>query len=221
MKTVDLHIHTTASDGSYTPTELVDYAVEKKISAIAITDHDTMQGIQEAINYINESLLPIELIPGMEVSASGNGQVYGVHILAYFIDKNPEKQTRIINNVEFELHKSSGTPEEVINIISKYGGITSLAHPQEYYLSMSELDKLIGELASMGLKGIEAIYTTHSDREIEQYKAIAVKYNLLITGGSDFHGTRKPGVDLGNGFGAMVIPYEIVNTMKKKGSENS
>ncbi len=81
---------------------------------------------------------------------------------------------------------------------------------------MTELDKLIGELASMGLKGVEAIYTTHADAQIEQFKAMAAKYGLLITGGSDFHGARKPGVDLGNGFGDMVIPYDIVNSMKKK-----
>jgi len=216
MKTIDLHIHTTASDGTYTPIELVDYAVKKKLSAIAITDHDTMKGIQEAMDYITESQLPIELIPGMEMSASGMGQVYEIHILAYFIDKNQEERAHIINNVEIDFRNSSRSPEKAIKIISEYGGLTSLAHPLEYFLSMAELDKLIGELASMGLKGVEAIYTTHADAQIEQFKAMAAKYGLLITGGSDFHGARKPGVDLGNGFGDMVIPYDIVNSMKKK-----
>ena len=85
MKTIDLHIHTTASDGSFTPIELVDYAVKKKLSAIAITDHDTMGGIQEAMDYIRESHLSLELIPGMEVSTSSPTHPYGIHILAYFI----------------------------------------------------------------------------------------------------------------------------------------
>ncbi len=215
MKTIDLHIHTTASDGSYTPKELVDYAVKKKLSAIAITDHDTMRGIEEAMNYIEKKHLRIELIPGMEVSALGIGSVYGTHILAYFVDKTPEEIAHLIGHVEFDIRKCSGTPKELIKIISAYGGIASLAHPLEYCLSMSEMDQLIGKLASYGLKGVEAIYTTHSDSVIEQLKSIATKYNLLITGGSDFHGTGKPGVDLGNGFGDMRIPYDIVNAMRK------
>lgn len=221
MKTIDLHIHTTASDGTYTPKELVNYAVKKELSAIAITDHDTMRGIQEAMDYITESQLPIELIPGMEISASGLGEFYGTHILAYFLDKNKEELTGIINKVEIDLRKSSGSPEEVIKIVSKYGGITSLAHPLEYSYSMPKLEKLIGELASLGLNGVESFYTTHSDTQVKQFKTIAEKYNLFYTGGSDFHGTRKPGVDLGNGFGDMAIPYDIVNSMKKKSFENN
>lgn len=213
MKTIDLHIHTSASDGSYTPTELVDYAIEKKLSAIAITDHDTMRGIPEAMDHISESHLPIELIPGMEMSATGMGQVYGIHILAYFPDKNQEQMAHIVNNAANDFRNSSGSPEDALRIISEYGGIASLAHPLEYFLSMAELDKLVGKLAAMGLKGIEAIYTTHSDDQIKQFKAMAARYDLLITGGSDFHGTRKPGVDLGRGFGDMVIPYDIVNLM--------
>ncbi|PKQ64854.1 hypothetical protein BZG02_03100 [Labilibaculum filiforme] len=216
MKTIDLHIHTSASDGSYTPKELVDYAVKKKLSAIAITDHDTMKGIPEALEYIAASQLPIELIPGMEISASGMGLVYGIHILAYFIDKNQEERTAIIKNVEVDLRNSLGSPGEAIKIVAKYGGITSLAHPLEYCLSMMALDKLIGQLASMGLNGVEAIYTTHTKAQVKQFTAIAAKYDLLLTGGSDFHGTRKPGVDLGNGFGNMLIPYDIVLAMRNK-----
>lgn len=220
MKTIDLHSHTTASDGSYTPTELIDYAVKKKLSAIAITDHDTMNGIPEAIKHIAESQLPLELIPGMEMSASGMGQVYGIHILAYFLDKNQEEQEQIINNAAAAFTNSSGSPKDAIEIVSQYGGITSLAHPLEYSSSILKLDKIIGKLAAMGLSGIEGIYTTHSDDQIKQFKAIAEKYDLIITGGSDFHGTRKLGVDLGNGFGDMIIPYEIVNSMKEKTIEH-
>lgn len=216
MKSIDLHTHTTASDGTFSPIELVNYAVKKGLSAVAITDHDTMKGIPEAIAYINEKRLPIELIPGMEMSASGMGQVYGIHILAYFVDKNDVETKHIISNAARDFHKSSGSPEEALKIISEYGGISSLAHPLEYFLSMHELDRLVGKLVTLDLQGIETIYTTHSADNIKQFKAMASKYNLLITGGSDFHGTRKPGVDLGTGFGDMVIPYTIVESMKKK-----
>jgi len=219
MKTIDLHIHTTASDGTYTPKELIDYAVKKGLSAIAITDHDTMSGIQEAMDYISEYKLPIELIPGMEMSASGLGDIFGTHILAYFPNKNKEELSIIINNVATDFSKSSENPRDAIKIVSQYGGITSLAHPTDYSYSMTKLEKLIGELASIGITGVEAIYTTHSDAQIKQFKAIAVKYNLIITGGTDFHGARKPDVDLGNGHGNLVIPYEIVELMKKKAAE--
>ncbi|MFA9392780.1 MAG: PHP domain-containing protein [Prolixibacteraceae bacterium] len=212
--TIDLHIHTTISDGTYTPKELVDYAVKKKLSAIAITDHDTMDGIQEAADYIRENELPLELIPGMEVSTSSPISYFGIHILAYFIDKNENEMATILNSVHNNIKANSIYTKDAITLITKLGGIPVLAHPQEYGLSIDQLDKLLGELASYGLKGIECIYPTHSDKYIEQIKKIALHHDLLITGGTDFHGSRKPGIDLGSGFGDMTIPYDIINSLK-------
>ncbi len=221
IKTIDLHIHTTASDGSYTPKELVDYAVKKKLSAVAITDHDTMRGIQEAIDYIEELQLPLELIPGMEVSTYAPGHPFGIHILAYFIDKREDERAKILNQVAIKLQQSPGNPKNAIKIISEYGGISSLAHPKEYFWLMNDLDRLIGELASEGLNGVECYYTTHTDKEIKQLKEIASKYSLTATGGSDFHGTRKPGVDLGSGFGNLLIPYDIIKKLKSCNSSST
>lgn len=79
---IDLHTHTTFSDGTFTPKELLDLAKEKQISALSITDHDTIDGIQEAINYGNK--IGIEVIPGLEISTDVNGEE--VHLLGYFID---------------------------------------------------------------------------------------------------------------------------------------
>lgn len=214
MKTIDLHIHTTTSDGTYTPIELVDYAVKKNLSAIAITDHDTMDGIQEAADYIMENKLPLELIPGMEVSTNSPHSYFGIHILAYFIDKNEYEMKAILNSVHNNIETNSINTVDAIKLITKLGGISVLAHPQEYGLSMKELDELIGKLASDGLNGIECIYPTHSDKYIAQIKTIASHYDLIITGGTDFHGSRKPSIDLGNGFGDMTIPYDFVNTLK-------
>lgn len=216
MKMIDLHTHTTASDGSFTPVELVDYAVKKKLSAIAITDHDTMDGIQKAIDYIRESKFSLEFIPGMEVSTTHPDAPYGLHILAYFIDKDDEKLADILNNIGRDLQQSSGKPRDAIDIISSYGGISVLAHPKDYFLSFTGLDHLIEKLVSFGLNGVECIYTTHSEVETNQFKKIASKYNLLITGGTDFHGSRKPNVDLGSGFGNLTIPYDIVRSLKTK-----
>jgi len=214
MKTIDLHIHTTISDGTYTPKELVDYAVKKKLSAIAITDHDTMDGIQEAADYIRRNKFPLELIPGMEVSTSSSVSFFGLHILAYFIDKNENEMATILNSVHNNIGVNSINTEDAIKLITKLGGITSLAHPQDYGLSMDQLDKLLGELVSYGLKGIEGLYTTHSEEYIKQIKKIALHHDLLITGGTDFHGLRKPDVDLGSGFGNMTIPYDILSSLK-------
>lgn len=95
---VDLHTHTTASDGTYTPTELVDYAIEKGLTAIAITDHDTVSGLEEAIDYAKDK--PIQVIPGIEFSTEYNGK--DVHIVGLNIDyRNPfflEKLERFIDS---------------------------------------------------------------------------------------------------------------------------
>jgi len=215
LRTIDLHTHTTASDGTFTPTEIVDYAVQKKLSAIAITDHDTMAGIQEAIDHIRNSKLSLELIPGMEVSTTHPSAPYGLHILAFFIDKDSEEMADILTNFQNDIQHSSGNPRDAIALITKYGGVSVLAHPKDYFLSMKGMDGLVGELIPFGLQGLECIYTTHSAVETEQFKKIASRHGLLITGGTDFHGSRKPGVDLGSGFGNLIIPYEVVSALKK------
>lgn len=214
MKTVDLHTHTTASDGSFSPKDLVDYAVKKNLAAIAITDHDTMDGIQEAMNYICTSRLSLELIPGMEVSSSFSGCPYGIHVLAFFIDKNEEILADIIKKVRIELGRNRISTEDAIKYILNLGGIPVLAHPKDCFLSMEKLDSLVEKLASYGLKGMECIYTTHSNLEIKQFKEIASRHNLLITGGTDFHGLRKPDTELGSGYGNLSIPYDLVESLK-------
>lgn len=214
MKTIDLHIHTTASDGSFTPVELIDYAVKKNLSAIAITDHDTMAGIQEAMDHIRDSKLSLELVPGMEVSTDHPSAPYGLHILAYFVGKDSTSMTAILTDFQRDIRRSSGNPQEALKLITKYGGIASLAHPKDYFLSMKGLDALVKELIPFGLQGLECIYTTHSAKETEQFEKIASQNDLLITGGTDFHGLRKPGVDVGTGFGNLVIPYALVSSLK-------
>ena len=82
QKIIDLHSHTTASDGSLTPNELIKLACEKGLTAIAITDHDTVDGLEEAYNCIKEGN-DIELIAGVEVSADHHGEI---HILGYFVN---------------------------------------------------------------------------------------------------------------------------------------
>src|SRR3989344_4923847 len=82
MKNIDLQCHTTASDGKLTPTELVRLAVKNRLSAIAITDHDSVNGVDEAIKAAKEK---IEIIPGVEITCDDSGYV-DTHILGLFID---------------------------------------------------------------------------------------------------------------------------------------
>ena len=101
MQQIDLHVHSTRSDGTYTPSQLVDYAIEKGLAAFALTDHDTVDGLEEAISYADmlrtrqiesdapHPLSPIpEVIPGIEFSTAYQRQ--DVHIVAPYIDYRNE-----------------------------------------------------------------------------------------------------------------------------------
>lgn len=91
-KYIDLHVHSTASDGTFTPKEVVEYAIEKDLYAFALTDHDTVTGIEEALNCAKDR---IKVIPGIEISADFHGT--DLHILGLFIDY---KDKEFIEHVE-------------------------------------------------------------------------------------------------------------------------
>ncbi len=97
MNFIDMHTHSTASDGLYTPSALVDYAIEKGLSGIAITDHDTIDGIEEAIKRATQYNGFI-IVPGIELSAEYNNEE--VHILGYMIDYKMESFKDILKNLQ-------------------------------------------------------------------------------------------------------------------------
>ena len=280
---IDLHVHSTRSDGTYTPTELVEYAIEKGLTAFALTDHDTTDGLDEAISYANalraegKADVP-EVIPGIELST--NTEDTEVHVAGLFIDKeNPEFQnylkefvaSRNLRNVKMcaklteigipitaeelesafpnciltRAHFASWlrehgyvssnkeafdrylgkrcpcyvprekiTPQKAIALILTAGGIPVLAHPILYRLSDARLEALVATLKEAGLVGIEAIYSTYEPSEERQIRRLAKKYDLLLSGGSDFHGTNKPRIDLGVGLGKLYVPDELLENMK-------
>lgn len=277
MGFVDLHVHSIRSDGTLTPTELVDYAIEKGLSAMALTDHDTVDGIDEMLEYAKGK--SIEIIPGIEYSTEYLNR--DVHILGLFIDyKAPVfqeylarfKQSRADRNhklcanlqgagidITYEalldafpnaiitrahyakflldkgyvrsrneafdrylgdhtpyfVHREKITPEEVIRVTLEAGGIPVLAHPTLYKLGREQLDILVHRLKDAGLMGMECIYGTYTPSEEAQMKALAKKYNLLQSGGSDFHGANKPGLDLAVGYGRLYVDDSILAEMKK------
>jgi len=83
-------------------------------------------------------------------------------------------------------------------------------------MSDSTLLKMVNEMKEAGLDGIEAIYCTYTPAEERQMKQFAIDNGLLISGGSDFHGTTKPKLNLATGYGKLYIPYELLETIKNK-----
>lgn len=130
LRTIDLHTHTCCSDGSMTPTELVKHAKEKGLSAIAVTDHDTIKGIKEAMEA--GQTYGVEVVPGVEFSSQSLSQV---HVLGYYIDVNSptllkvfaeQQEERIISNQKYlKVLKDHGFPitEEEVVKVAPHGGV--------------------------------------------------------------------------------------------------
>ena len=107
---VDLHLHTTFSDGNLTPTELVDLCAEKGLNTISITDHDSTEGIEEAIE-ASEKYKDFNIIPGIELSADQPG--IEVHVLGYFLDYKTDEFQEILT--EFR----DGRKSRALGIVQK------------------------------------------------------------------------------------------------------
>lgn len=274
---IDLHVHSTFSDGTYTPEQLVDTALAAGLSAIAITDHDTTDGIPFAkAAALNTEL---EIIPGVELSCEYKEKE--VHMLGFYLNEtNPilleylrrfqlsrsSRNQQMVNllaaeglDITYEklladnpdcvitraniarylvdhgcvkdmatvfskyigddcccfVPREKVTPEQAIQLIHEAGGVAFLAHPLLYHMSTITLQNLVSELASVGLDGIEAIYSTYQPGDERNMKDLANEHHLLISGGSDFHGTNKPFIRLGTGMGHLFIPYEVLTNIKK------
>lgn len=275
---VDLHVHSTRSDGTFTPTELVALAKEKGLAAFALTDHDSVNGIDEAMEASRGT--GIEVVPGIEMSTEYQGK--DVHIVGLYYDyENPDFQkevqkftkereirnqkmcakmaadgipisyeavaaanpgavitraniarylydTHYISSIDYAFSHLIGdtcpyfiprekiTPEEAVGFLRKFGGIPILAHPFEYHLGSEGLEALVQRLKAAGLLGIEVYYCKHGPEETQEAMALADRYGLLYSGGSDFHGTNKPGLELGTGYGHLYVPYALLAAIKRK-----
>ena len=273
---IDLHVHSTESDGTLTPEDLVAEAKKAGLAAFALTDHDTCQGVCKAMPLAASA--GIELIPGIELSTDYHGKE--VHIVGLYIDIENEQLLKKTaeyrkcrserNALMVEALRKEGlsiTMEELVaenpdcvitraniarflyehgqiksvreafdryigdhckcyvgrlkvastdavRLIKEAGGTAILAHPLLYGLSNTNLQKMIDELKPVGLDGLEAIYSTYTTGEEQQMKRLARGNGLLISGGSDFHGSNKPDIALGRGRGHLYIPYSVLETIK-------
>ncbi len=275
---VDLHLHSTESDGVYSPTELVEMASSSGLSAIALTDHETTKGVNEAINAGNKFAL--EVIPGVEISVGYKSKE--LHILGYFpqkfdkletvlYDLRDGRYTRIAQMIEilnkmsvavswedikkeignaapgrlhlarvlfkkgyvssleeaFNKYLDRGRPvyiprlrlktKEAIELLIECNAVPVLAHPG----ITSEGVQTLQTLKSEGIKGIEVYHPEHSRGQTLFYEQLARQENLLITGGSDFHGDEKNSTRDLNTTSFLGIDYtylELLKVFSKKGN---
>jgi 3',5'-nucleoside bisphosphate phosphatase len=108
------------------------------------------------------------------------------------------------------------SPEEGIKAIRGAGGVAVLAHPLTLELDSQALRKYMAELKHVGLQGIEVYYSEHSQTHVREYSALAAEFDLVKTGGSDFHGSSNPGIRLGVGFGSLSVPDRAVEELRRK-----
>ena len=245
----DLHIHSTYSDGIYSPDEICRKAARKGLSLVSVTDHDTLAGLETKEAAAKRH--GISYVSGWEISAYAGE--HKIHILGYgcktegayeaFTDarkaasfaraKDSVEKFRALglpltyrevldmrSSPELPVHtmhvaraaaKYLGipegevyarylaigkpansnigrpTPEEAIDCIHEAGGVASIAHPGRLDMTESDCEQTIRRLAAYGADGIEAVYTTHTERETEYFRNLAAELNLLVTGGSDTH----------------------------------
>ena len=246
---IDLHIHTTYSDGVLDPIQIVQTAQECELDCIALTDHDNILSWGIADDYVKKNDIKMQIIPGVEINTIYKG--FEVHILGYFMDSsnkdfieliNVQQKARIEqthkiisllnkkaglkikfedvqklvapkgsigrphiaraitscggsanvmeayakfinNNSEVYVERKTVSPHDAVEIISEAKGIPVFAHP----IDVDIVDELTKELVNCGLRGIEAYHRKHSPAAVEHFSTLAEKYDLIVTGGSDFH----------------------------------
>lgn len=276
-KYCDLHTHSVFSDETNTPEEIIDLAIKTGLSAVALTDHNTVSGLKRFISY--GKIKSIDVVPGIEITTDYKGNE--LHILGLFITKDmfgrisnylktasdlKEKSNILLvkrlNNggykVDYEklkkslpsgkinraniakelfeagyvesVHAAFSTilspeyglyepPErlsatETVSFLNSIGAITVWAHPL-ISVNYSLCEEFLSLAKKRGLKAIETIYTEYSDSDIEFAKQMCKRFNLLESGGSDFHGDVKPDILLGCGKGNISIPNEFYIELKE------
>ncbi|MCI5221498.1 MAG: PHP domain-containing protein [Candidatus Electrothrix sp. AR4] len=274
---VELHTHSVYSDGTSTPAELIMMATARNLQGFALTDHDTVEGVQETIRLGAEH--GVAVVSGLEVSACHRD--HSLHILGYGIDtKNrdllrwlerlqqgrAERNTKILEklrgmgvavsseevdrlstcgqtgrphiarllidkgyvntmNQAFDRYLGRNKPAwcsrfaysaaETIAVIHQTGGLAVLAHPGSIDNSMRSQPLIIQELAERKLDGLELFYPSHTHKTKKRLKKLAKQYNLLCTGGSDYHGDNRTNVFAGSA-GGICPPDSIMDELLER-----
>lgn len=274
---IDLHAHSTASDGSDTPSQLVRRAAEIGLTAVALTDHDTLEGIEEAT--AAAKLTSVRLIPGVELSLEWSQG--GMHLIVLFLgpgrgplrdrlaelqagrDERNQKMVELLNSLgvsieyqevlteagggsvgrphiaavmakhghvdniasAFDLWLGKGKPayvgrkrllpEEAIGLARMEGAVPILAHPHTMGIDTAEdMATTLRRLRAAGLIGLECHYPLYSPDERLEYVDLARRFDLVPSGGSDYHGRYKVGIDLGVGKGDLRVPDSVLDELR-------
>ncbi len=280
-KRCDLHSHSTFSDGTLTPTQLVALAEKQGLSALALTDHNTSAGLKEFMEAGKNS--PVITVPGCEFTTEWNG--IEIHIVGLFFreeywkeiedflefsnlakansnralianlnkagyeiteeecaalsagDFNRSHVARIlmakgyVNSVSeaFDKLLKEGlgfyfpakriTPMAAIRFIKVYGATAIMAHPL-LNLNEEQLQVFLPEAKEAGLDAIETHYSKFDDSMTAVLVSLAERFGLKQSGGSDFHGTTKPDIELGTGRGNLFVSHSFYEDLLTCANQN-
>lgn len=281
---IDLHTHSTSSDGSDTPTQVVEQAFANgggELRALALTDHDTMSGHEEAKAACDR--LGITFVPGCEISSQlDTGK--SAHILVYFVEEDsaisemlaelrddrdtrnerlvaklhelgyPVEWERIIGSAgnpevvgrphfadeieridggrEFEtrqaifdqllgndgrayIPKAKITPQQVVEKARETNSLVVLAHPYVYGFSDGERERQIRLMAEIGAHGVETHYSRNYPDQTKRLLELCSETGLVPTGGSDFHGDKKPDINVVTGMEErpLSVPDSVLDRL--------
>lgn len=276
---VDLHTHSLASDGTDRPAELVRKAAAKGLAAVALTDHDTIGGLDEAekaaeacgMRFIRGVEIAVKYGPGelhivglwmpqpsqrmldalallqknrrernarmLEVlnkrgmsitidevrAVSGGGAVGRPHIAlalknkGYVLSRREAFERHIGMEGGAYVPRELMSPEEGIGLLRDEGAVVVLAHPcLSGHMSRQRLDEVLGEFKQYGLHALEAYHSTHSQDKVRICVDLAAKHGLLLSGGTDYHGLNKEGIELGTGCrGNVRVPLFILEKLEQ------
>ncbi|MFP3914764.1 MAG: PHP domain-containing protein [Actinomycetota bacterium] len=284
---VDLHTHSVVSDGSDTPAEVVRLAASAGLRALALTDHDTLGGLEEAGTAA--AGYGIELVPGVELSLDWSGfgpetdEPGGMHLLVLWLEEESgplqdrlaelrrgrdDRNHSILERLAqlgldvpmeevmaragegsvgrphiagvmvdrgyvpdiasaFEQYLAQGgpayvgrtrlRPHEAIDLALRSGGVPVLAHPQTLgYPDDARLEEAVRRLAEAGLVGMESHHAAVKAPRRRILRRMADRLGLAPSGGSDYHGTYKPGMEIGIGCGDLSVPDEFLEGLRRR-----
>ena len=288
---IDLHTHSTVSDGSDAPERIVELAAAAGLSAVALTDHDRLDGVVLAARQAAE--VGVELVPGCELSCEHSGTM---HLLVYFPfaagrdlgegvdgkggvagagplqdqlvrlqrarDTRNQRMAAVLGDLGLpitydEIEEQAGgigagrphiaailvrkgivgsvqeafdtwlakgrpayvdkerlEPGEALRLARASGATPVLAHPRSLDQVGPQFESTIRELADLGLVGVEAIYGRYSEDERTAVADVARRCGLVVTGGSDYHGTYKPDLEVGIGRGDLAVPDAVLDELR-------
>ncbi|MDP9068589.1 MAG: PHP domain-containing protein [Actinomycetota bacterium] len=291
---IDLHAHTTVSDGGDAPAELVRKAAAAGLTAIAVTDHDNDAGCAEAIAAGQQ--LGVEVVPGVEISCDVEDFVARgwtpsarptMHLLGYFIPQSDNPLTAALAELQYaranrnrlmvdklnelgiditfeEVESEAGgpgaqigrphfaavlvrhgvvpdyqtafdeylakgakaylnrklyRPVEAVELMVSAGVVPILAHPFTLNLSFEQLDEFTDDLVGAGLAGIEGYHGDLPEIEQEPFRALGRSKDLIVSGGSDYHGDMRPDRGLPGGKHQVLVPEEVLEQLRSKAAD--